>query len=112
MTRTNSLPPLTAHTPGPWEDNGIGLIFGQASGNAEEAPFIADVCKDGPGGFYSDEEQANARLIAAAPELLTALEGCLFALDENAEGFGPSKAQAMTAARAAIARATEEGRPA
>jgi hypothetical protein len=51
------------------------------------------------------------RLRKAAPELLKALEGCLFALDENAEGFGPSKAQAITAARAAIAKATEEGRP-
>jgi hypothetical protein len=52
------------------------------------------------------------RLRKAALELLTALNGCLFALDENAEGFGPSKAQAITAARAAIAKATEEGRPA
>jgi hypothetical protein len=56
-------------TRAPWEDNGNGLIYGQVCGDDDEAPFVADVCRDGAGGFYSDEEQANARLITSAPEL-------------------------------------------
>jgi len=59
-------------TPGPWEDNGIGLIYGQVCGDDDEAPFVADVCRDGAGGFYSDEEQANARLITSSPDLYEA----------------------------------------
>ena len=52
------------------------------------------------------------RLRKTAPELLEALQGCLFALDENLDGSGPSRAQAIARAQAAIAKATEEGRPA
>jgi hypothetical protein len=64
----------TQHTPGPWEDNGSGLIFGQVSGDDDESPFVADVCNDGASGCYSDQEQANALLISAAPELLKRCE--------------------------------------
>lgn len=39
------------------------------------------------------------------PKLLAALEGALYALDENREGSGPSKRQAIASARAAIAGA-------
>jgi hypothetical protein len=45
----------------------------------------------------------------AAPTLLAALEGALYALDENRDGSGPSKRQAIRAARAAIAEATAAG---
>ena len=61
----------TAHTPGTWEDNGTGLIYGRVSGDDGEAPFVADVCRDGASGSYSAEERANARLIATSPALLT-----------------------------------------
>ena len=68
--------PTHTHSPrftrSPWEDNGNGLIYGQVSGDDDEAPFVADVCRDGARGFYSDEEQANAQLISAAPELYDA----------------------------------------
>jgi hypothetical protein len=60
------------HTKAPWEDNGNGLIFGQCSGEDDEAPFVADVC-DNPNA-YTEQEQANARLITTAPALLEALE--------------------------------------
>ena len=53
------------YTPAPWEDNGNGLIFGQCPGDDDEAPFVADVCSDP--NIYTDQEQANGRLIAAAP---------------------------------------------
>ena len=47
------------------EDNGNGLIYGQCSGEEDEAPFVADVCRNS--SEYTDQEQANARLIVAAP---------------------------------------------
>ena len=60
------------HTPGPWQDNDAGLIYGQVTGDDDEAPFICDVCDNQPD--YTARERANARLIAAAPEMLEALE--------------------------------------
>jgi hypothetical protein len=62
----------TRYTPTPWEDNGNGLIYGQCSGDDDEAPFVADVCSDP--NAYSDQEQANGRLIVAAPILLAACQ--------------------------------------
>jgi hypothetical protein len=50
----------------------------------------------------------NERLRKAAPELLAALEGALYALDENMEGSGPSKQTAIDNARAAIAQTNGE----
>ena len=35
-------------TPGPWEDNGNGLIPRPMLGEDDEAPFVADVCSDPP----------------------------------------------------------------
>lgn len=60
------------HTPGPWEDNGAGLTYGQVTGDDDEAPFICDCC-DKQSGEYTTQEKANARLIAAAPQMLEAL---------------------------------------
>ena len=62
------------HTKGPWQDNDEGLIFGQVSGDTDIAPFVCDVCDNPGSGVYTEQEKANARLIAAAPELLEALE--------------------------------------
>lgn len=62
------------HTPGPWQDNEAGLIYGQVADDGDEAPFVADCCVNPGSGEYTDQERANARLIAAAPMLLTALQ--------------------------------------
>lgn len=65
---------IVGHTPGPWvadanrfnsdphDDKAAGIIGGK------EDWIIAEICGDVP------EHKANARLIAAAPELLEALE--------------------------------------
>jgi hypothetical protein len=45
----------------------------------------------------------------AAPRLLAAVEGALFALDENIDGSGPSKQTAIANALAAIAEAKAAG---
>ncbi len=42
---------------------------------------------------------------AKTVRLLRALEGCLYALDENIDGYGPSKEKAIATARAILARA-------
>jgi len=47
------------------------------------------------------------RLRKAAPGMLAALGGCLFALDENLDGAGPSRRQAIEMARVAIAKVAE-----
>jgi hypothetical protein len=47
----------------------------------------------------------HEQLRKAAPELLAALKGCLFVLDGNEDGDGPSKQTAIKDARAAIAKA-------
>lgn len=54
----------TSHTPGPWSIQGDKII------NEETIQYIADIRRDGED---DPEAQANARLIAAAPELLEAL---------------------------------------
>jgi hypothetical protein len=87
---------MNTHTPGPWNDDaGLGivradmLIVATASG-PNETDAVSSIA----------QRDANARLIAAAPDLLEALRGMA---DEAYHGV---KAQLwMTKARAAIAKA-------
>ena len=88
------------HTPGPWHSEGYPRYVG---------PTV--VSPDGPVCAISTgpldrtlprmPAAANARLIAAAPELLAALE----ALCEDKYLADPINADRMRAARAAIAKA-------
>src|ERR1700679_4257089 len=92
------------YTPGPWQDNDAGLIYGQVSGDEDAAPFVCDVC-DSPLD-YTEQEKANARLITAAPELVEALELCEDVLSELARlDDGTPSISALNAARKAIAKA-------
>ena len=84
--------PTIAHTSGPWliqkrKSSGINVYGGH---NAAERIAIVD-------GWISEEEEANARLIAAAPDLLAALKGVVRLSDR--------KHEAWDRARAAIAKA-------
>lgn len=97
-----------AHTPGPWREGADGntRVYGP-DGMGEHSGIVADVFKG----------RANARLIAAAPDLLEALEQNVSAFMTLA-GFGPeikaligddgwSKiADAVQASRAALSKAT------
>jgi hypothetical protein len=62
------------HTPGPWQDNDAGRIYAPVPVGADEAPFVADCCNNPGSSQCTTREKANASLIAAAPELLEALE--------------------------------------
>ena len=100
--------PLSAtpqgHTPGPWEStkNRYGAIqVGPADGLA-----IAEVWLRG----YSDREWANAKLLAAAPDLLEACEAMLDARYSAWHRFadeGEPEPEDMQAARAAVKKARE-----
>jgi hypothetical protein len=83
------------HTPGPWGVEG-SYVHGP-----DGKRFLA-VASDGEG-------QANARLIAAAPALLEALEACLPDLEHYVATHGPGPDKRLAIARAAIARAKEGG---
>jgi gentisate 1,2-dioxygenase len=90
---------MSKHTPGPWKivdawnDH---MVEGQ---NGEEI-----IWQDGPHGTPTINE-ANARLIAAAPDLLEALENLADYVDERA---GDNECRPIENARAAIAKAKGE----
>lgn len=86
-----------AHTPGPW------LCSGTSVSNPQANRPNATICDVSGWGNRDEAEQiANARLIAAAPDLLAALEDMLnLTLDED----DIAVSSRITKARAAIAKA-------
>lgn len=82
---------MSEHTPGPWEVEGIGQVI--VPNRPPAWRTLADVY-----GEHGDEEQADAdaHLIAAAPDLLAALEALLPHLEDARMDDG---------AKAAIAKA-------
>jgi hypothetical protein len=89
---------MSKHTPGPWfsqyDDNGFYEI-----GSEIVSLRLAFTYGDG------DTDEANARLISAAPELLQSLQAIVKSLaDQDDEGL-IEHAQQMIDARAAIAKA-------
>lgn len=103
------------HTPAPWEHGNNGLIYGQVTGDSDEAPIVCDVIEDSTMqalGILSETEQANARLIAAAPELLAACIAAANQLalvdDEHFKSAASLVHGAIPKARAAITKAKGE----
>ena len=94
---------MSKHTPGPWlYDDESEVISTDARLEGSKAE-IAEVVTSYYGPFAA-EQQANARLIAAAPDLLEALreaDKCMSGL------YDGSEVQARI--RAAIAKATGKG---
>jgi len=95
---------MTKHTPGPWAVADVGEVVVCATGRT-----LCDVYSS----FGTGEEQADAdaRLIAAAPDLLAALEA--FVEAEHAASIGwrafGMYVDAVDAAKAAIAKARGQG---
>ena len=83
------------HTPGPWKiDYGYNRIIN----------FIGPCVPDQyAGSSWLQVTEANARLIAAAPDLLDALKGMLEVFGDE---FGMGDSSVCDDARAAISKAT------
>lgn len=94
---------MSAHTPGPWHDVGFGWISAGDDVEPERGSTIARYDWETPSGI------ANARLIAAAPDLLEALhqsEAELQSLRTPSVADGID--HTLRIIRAAIAKATGE----
>lgn len=91
------------HTPGPWkfEDEYVRVEIGEDKGEPIADPYCRPTSETNPG-----EMEANARLIASAPELLEALGSAVSMLEGLGmdDGGNPD----MDALRAAIAKAKGE----
>ena len=89
------------HTPGPWTIEGTR--------DSDEFWVVKDegpVCEISQTFGYPDADEANARLIAAAPDLLAALqEWTSMAVNSGLEGCD----EILEQAEAAIAKAEEVG---
>lgn len=92
---------VAQHTPGPWETSRNGRDWVVCEGGAGD--MICDLAGCG-------NDKHNARLIAAAPELLAALENARNVLAGLASGdlkAITADSPALAQVRAAIAKATQ-----
>lgn len=92
---------MNKHTPGPWTNRGRIPQPGLPHSTVAAKTLIARVYSEAFGDI--EQEEANARLMAAAPELLEALENLLRYLETD-----DMRDLDMNKARAAIAKATGE----
>lgn len=89
---------IVKHTPGPWTMVGRE-IFGQAFD--QSARLICDKVKGGS----PESADANARLIAAAPDLLAVVRRFVQLYDGVRDSLGPSVSNMLAHAEAVIAKA-------
>lgn len=94
-----------SHTPGPWtvecDESGVFVLMGPLKGEDEYlAVYAAPI-----DGEASSRRVADARLIAAAPDLLAAADAALALMDEGGLASG-----AFSDARLALYRAISAAR--
>lgn len=109
------------HTPGPWRVSGVSMqtgnvsismdahriVIAEVTNAASFSDMLVGAMKRGGGSFDQDDchtQMANARLIAAAPDMIEALRQMV----ANAEADGKEYRDCYKKAVAAIAKA--EGR--
>lgn len=97
---------MTTHTPGPWtHQNGSGTLDGRYQGFRIAGPDRKSIAAySSAGGRRQAEQEANARLIAAAPDLLAEL---VMVLEWATVEKAPLRPQEIASIRAAIAKATQ-----
>ena len=101
---------MSKATPGPWQmlpeecDKPYIRIRGTQLGGRYKVANVVTPAYEGVHQREADETRANARLIAAAPELLEALQRLLSENDNMTQRI--NLIGAMEQARAAIAKAT------
>lgn len=100
---------MSKHTPGPWElseaeyKEGFGT-YRRVEQVEQFGDVVASVCiRHTVNHTLNAAGDANARLIAAAPDLLEALKDMLDGHEDACTGYGEGSADK---ARAAIAKAT------
>lgn len=105
----------TKHTPGPWSieyplPGDTSHCAKSGCQMAIQAPIGPDVCWIRSFSEWSEMAKANARLIAAAPELLEALENIWdFLAEDDGEGAcSPLYQSSIDKVKAAIAKAKGE----
>ena len=105
---------MSAHTPGPWVVNTAGSAkAGQPFAITEiyvYAPHVQDdtaICADIIDPVTQEPSEANARLIAAAPDLLLALKDVISWVPGASAWHTDAPLKAVERARAAIRKATE-----
>jgi len=89
------------HTPGPWKVRENGGLMKAVEANKD---WLVYAC--GRDYMGREELEANARLIAAAPELLEALQEILSTMRKPPSGSGGFHEFDIKAAERAIAKAT------
>lgn len=106
---------MTQHTPGPWAATGQDIVaehLRETLSSGREVRLRIANAKDAGGALDLETVKANARLIAAAPELLAALKNVMLAHTADIETYteGEFALEAWAQAEAAIARAEGEGK--
>ena len=101
----------TKHTPGPWtyyltiSDNGPVPQVQTVPVGPIGAAYATMICTLSQTGKKSGTQLANARLIAAAPELLEALYAALPCVEESEEFDKPNGPKLSVTIRALLAQA-------
>ena len=94
------------YTPGPWVFT-YGAVYQCSDMDDDEGICIAKADGNSPHTLPT-ERDANCRLIAAAPELLEALEDCYAFIVNGEEGGSEPRQDVINQAKAAIAKAKGE----
>ena len=101
--------PRPSHTPGPWSLSASFDSVERRVQHGDNPPLVWGIASGinsaHPDYMPREEQIANARLIAAAPELLEALDACLPDLEHYVATHGPGPEKRLALARAAIAKA-------
>lgn len=101
---------MSGHTPGPWHIAGLGIYSGEMDerGKYPRCRQVFPAYTDDPQDKAFSELQANARLIAAAPELLEQLKCAVWYWETYKHLAGPTEREELAEAQQAIRKA--EGR--
>jgi hypothetical protein len=106
---------MSKHTPGPWIVDALGNVWASDTNVWVSDTKICEMSKQPIQDFAYrvknvDEHEANARLIAAAPELLAALRICEGNISSLAAAHPKVYGEWLTVVSAAISKATGEAK--
>lgn len=107
---------MTKHTAGPWEVTNWGQVASVTTHNRALGIATVNAYGDTTKGIPSAEDTANARLIAAAPDMLAALRMAMETCDNVADAIAAQHQEqtkearwlneVVAVTRSAIAKAT------